>query len=124
MPTIMKAMEFEHTSPELPDTSETFTSSNGVTTTSATEWEFVLDPDKDRFAKQEYPERMGLRESNPKWCRLPRSLEQLREDTEENANSHLRTQGHSELMDEEVVSVRLCMPQTHTRHACGERDLM
>jgi len=64
-PTIMKAMETEHTSADLPDTHKTFTSSNGVTTTSATEWEFVYSPDLKKHKAKEYPERKGFHGSIP-----------------------------------------------------------
>ena len=44
----MKAMEVEHMSEELPDTHTTFTSGNGITTTSAVEVRAALGANSPR----------------------------------------------------------------------------
>eukprot|EP00325_Prymnesiales_sp_UTEX-LB-985_P016966 CAMPEP_0174755368 /NCGR_PEP_ID=MMETSP1094-20130205/106211_1 /TAXON_ID=156173 /ORGANISM="Chrysochromulina brevifilum, Strain UTEX LB 985" /LENGTH=715 /DNA_ID=CAMNT_0015961257 /DNA_START=10 /DNA_END=2157 /DNA_ORIENTATION=+ len=103
----MKAMDVEHTSAEQPDTYKVFTSSNGVTTTSALEWEFCVRPDEKKFKAGEYPERKGFPTAHPEWCRKPRPLAEMREQMETHANQPLRSLGHSELIDEELVAIRL-----------------
>ena len=103
---IMRAMEVEHC--EECDSEKEFTSSNGVTTTSITEWEFVVKPDMSRAERDvidvetgeptgaklgAYPERgWGFAEAHPEWCRKPRTREELDDLLERKANSKLREQ--------------------------------
>lgn len=103
--TLLKAMENEHTTQ--PDCQESFTSSNGVCTTSATEWEVVKCPDKAKVVSGDYPERYGMRESHPNWCRIPVPLGKMLERMESEANARLRAGGHSEMIVEELVAGRL-----------------
>ena len=105
VPTIRTAMENEHTS--MKDSLLTFTSSNGATTESATEWEFAYRPTR-KFG--EYPERKGLREEHPDWQRTPKPISSFLEPggpLEVEANAKLRAEGHSEVILEEVLSGRL-----------------
>ena len=103
--TIFRAMEVEHCFEC--DSEKEFTSSNGVTTTSMLEWEFVVTPDLNRAERDvldaetgeptgaklgPYPERLHLAEQHPEWCRKPRSREELDELLEKKANSKLREQ--------------------------------
>ena len=103
--TILRAMEVEHC--EEGDSHKEFTSSNGVTTTSAIEWEFVVRPDMAREQREAldengeptgetlgpYPERGGgFAEKHPEWCRRPRPREELGELLEKKANGKLREQ--------------------------------
>ena len=102
----MIAMD-EHEHCNRPDSRLTFTSSNGVTTTSAIEWEFVVCPDEAKYTRLEYPERKGFPEEHPDWCRQQRPIEEMLVLTEERANRQLRRDGHSELLPEELVAGRL-----------------
>ena len=68
--TIMKAMEYEHTHPDHKDVKVSFRSSNGVTTTSAVEWEAALAPRLDRT----YPDRFAPGDTR---CRTLCSLDAL-----------------------------------------------
>jgi len=87
--TLMGAMEEEHC--KKTDSARDFTSANGLTTTSATEWEIVVDPkfDPERGFK-DYPERKGFRREHPEWCRVHRPLEEVLEAMELHANRKLR----------------------------------
>ena len=67
-----------------------------------------MRPDMDKFARLDYPERKGFRETHPDWCRAPKKFDKLREELEEHANRPLREQGHSEMIDEEMVGVKMC----------------
>ena len=69
---LLKAMEAEHCTSE--DSKQPFDTSNGITgVTSATEWEFVVEPNA---APEHYAERGGnFRAEHPEWCRqAPRAL--------------------------------------------------
>ena len=80
-----------------------FSTSNGVTTVSEKEWEVVVSP----IAEMTYPERDGLRETNPSWCRKYIGIEKMMERMEAECNSRLRKDGHSELIREELIGGRL-----------------
>lgn len=116
--TIMKAMEYEHTHPSFTDTAKPFHCANGTTTTSQLEWEFAYAPDMDKFYQDEYPERRGFREHHPEWLRQPRMLDELRSALKEHANDRLAEQGHSLVIDEELIAARLCtrMPSWNRGH--------
>jgi hypothetical protein len=104
-PTIRKAMENEHVS--MKDSPITFTSSNGVTTDSITEWEFAYKPTR-KFGQ--YPERKGFEEEHPEWRRHPKPLAEFLEEgglLEVEANAKLRAEGHAEVILEEVLAGRL-----------------
>ena len=128
-------MEFEHTADK--DSKASFTSPNGTTTTSATEWAVVTVADK----AVDYPERAGYREHHPKWCvpqhrrdrapylaqprqslhsavlpvasrlsrrcRVVQPLDAMLATMDEQCNSKLRMAGHAELILEELVGGRL-----------------
>ena len=120
---ILRAMEVEHC--EEVDSEKEFTSSNGVTTTSQLEWEFVVSPDMGRAERDvidvetgeptgeklgPYPERgWGFAEAHPEWCRQPRSRDELDELLERKANSKLREQFGDEavLITEEFLGAVL-----------------
>ena len=59
----------------------------------------VCAPSKD----EAYPERPGYKEQTPSWCRVPAPLEQMLQAMEEKCNAHLRKDGHSEMIVEELV---------------------
>ena len=59
--TLMYALEAEHCKKS--DSRKDFTSANGLTTTSAIEWEIVASPKEER----EYPERDGFKVKHPEW---------------------------------------------------------
>lgn len=102
-PTIRKSMENEHTACK--DSKITFTSSNGVTTDSAIEWEFAYRPEKG-FG--EYPERERLEKEE--YRRKPKPLAEFLEEgglLETEANARLRAEGHSEVILEELLAGRL-----------------
>ena len=91
--TLLMGMRADHTMQK--DATDEFTSSNGVTTTSAVEWQFAYAPDCREGA---YPERAGFAEAHPNWCRIPKPLDELMECLETVANSKLRSEGHNELV--------------------------
>ena len=86
-----------------PDSKIEFSTSNGVTTVSEKEWEVVVSP----IADETYPERDGLREANPSWCRKCIGIERMIDRMEFECNSRLRKDGHSELIREELIGGRL-----------------
>jgi len=65
-----ESMKQEHTARD--DSSLEFTSSNGVTTTSATEWEVAIAPQPGRA----YPDRVGFAADDPR-RRVPQAIEEL-----------------------------------------------
>ena len=60
---LMASMKRDHT--EMPDAKVKFTTSNGCTSTSVVEWEFVVEPQPGKV----YPEREGFKTAHPDWCR-------------------------------------------------------
>lgn len=115
--TILMGMQVEHTLDK--DCADTFTSSNGVTTTSQIEWDFAYRPTErfyfldgrgaiEREGEEEaWPERVGFREEHPAWCRQHKTLAELMELLETRANAKLRSGGHAELIKEELLGGRL-----------------
>ena len=93
---LYNSMEFEHTGDK--DAKVDYRAPNGVITSSDKEWAVVVAPEKG-FA---YPERAGYKEKHPEWCRQPLSLEQMLTLMEEQCNSRLRKDGHSEMILEEI----------------------
>ena len=93
----------------MPDSDVLFTTPNGMSSKANVEWEFVYSPRVPKSGDEEelYPERDGMRTGNPAWCRRPVSLEKMLERMEEQANVQLRKEGHSELIEEELVGGRL-----------------
>jgi len=89
-----KSLEVEHC--KLEDAKITFTSSNGVTTESLTEWEFVYDPEDGK----DYPDRFP--EGDPR-CRKPRSRKHL-ESLLQEINGELLAEGHVPLEFAELVA--------------------
>ena len=102
---LISMMENEHTAQE--DSTTPFETSNGATSTSAVEWEIIYCPKTGKTAKANYPERAGLREFHPEWCRKIVPLEEMMEAMENEANARLRKDGHTEMIIEELVGGRL-----------------
>ena len=94
---LLKAMAFEHEA--APDATTPFSSSNGLTSTSHAEWEFVAKP-KDG---KKYAEREQLR---PDWRRGAMRVDELKRRMA-GRNEVLVAAGHTELCVEEVVGGRL-----------------
>ena len=103
VPTLFKSMDLEHTVQA--DSTDDFRSSNGMTTNSRLEWRIVTNPSSAEA--NTYPERDGLRERHPEWCRKARSLSEMLEVMEVQCNSKLREEEHSEMIVEELVAGRL-----------------
>ena len=115
--TLMGAMEEEHC--KKTDSARDFTSANGLTTTSATEWEIVVDPkfDPERGFK-DYPERKGFRREHPEWCRVHRPLEEVLEAMELHANRKLRkVRFYTALPGGYAPPCRCLYPSSHRRTA-------
>ena len=103
---LLKAMEAEHCTSE--DSKQPFDTSNGITgVTSATEWEFVVEPNA---APEHYAERGGnFRAEHPDWCRKPLALSVFEEKVQhKNAELREAKQAEVELIKEELVGGRLC----------------
>ena len=94
------AMEREHTKGD--DATEEFTSSNGMTTTSLREWEFVIAPKEGA----EYPERRGFRDAHPESCRKLAPLGAFAPALAER-NAALAAAGHATIIEEEIIAGRL-----------------
>ena len=95
----LDGMEREHTAEA--DAAVPFTTSNGLTTTSRVEFEFVARPQLGVA----YPERLDVR-LRPELCRRPQPPEAFAEVLRAK-NTLLRAAGHSELMVEEQIAGRL-----------------
>ena len=95
----LDGMEREHCAED--DSDEPFTTSNGMTTTSRDEFEFVVRPQPGK----NYPERRDL-QLKPKLRRQPLPPEAL-DEVRRIKNKQLRAAGHSELMVEEQIAGRL-----------------
>ena len=107
---LLAAMEGEHTTEK--DSCISFSTPNGVTTQSATEWEIVIHPSRG----MSYPERDGYREKKPQWCRNVKGINDYMDVMERDANQHLRKAGHSELIKEELVGGRLYTGPMYTKY--------
>ena len=119
--TLLKAMENEHTIG--PDATDEFTSTNGVTTHSRLEWEIVENPKrKPETPDGLYPERAGMRDSHPHYCRQPRSLAFMIDQMETSANCHLRKAGHAEMIVEELLAGRLYTGPMYMKYARSGRS--
>ena len=104
--TLYKAMANEHTDVEnLKDVDITFHTTNGMATTSMLEWEIVTSPSKNR--ESEYPERTGLREQSPEFCRRFVPLKELKERMEADTNRRLIQAEHAPMIEEELIAGRL-----------------
>jgi len=109
--TLMKAMENDHCA--MVDSKIEFETTNGTKSRANVEWEFVVCPKKTAWREDSdepqtyYPERSGMREVHPEWCRKPLSLEAMMQRLEDLCNSRLRKDGHSEMIKEELVGGRL-----------------
>ena len=57
--------------------------------------------------KEVYPEREGFRKYHREWCRAIRPLDEMMEDMEREANVQLRSEGHTEVIKEELIGGRL-----------------
>ena len=90
-------MRQEHTACD--DSTLEFTSSNGVTTTSATEWEFALAPQPGRA----YPDRFAPSDGRR---RVPRPLEELLPAMAER-NAKLAANNQSPMVEEELAAAKL-----------------
>ena len=102
---LLKAMEAEHCSAN--DSNQPFDTSNGMKgVISATEWEFVVEPNTGH----DYPERGGsFREDHPGWCRKPLELSVFKDKLQcMNAALKKAKQAEVELIEEELVGGRLC----------------
>ena len=95
--------------PTTPPPRAEFESSNGVSTTSAIEWEIVVCPKAELVETSSYPERAGFRETPHlrAWCRVPTPLREVWGKAEDSINPRLEKAGHSTMMEEEVVAGRL-----------------
>ena len=102
VPTLIRSMENEHC--QMSDSDSWFDTSNGMTTKSKIEWEFLIRPRAESIA---YPERKGMREDNPQWCRVGIPLDALEQVMEVECNVKLRKEGHSEMIKEELAGGRL-----------------
>ena len=98
------AMEYEHCAQS--DAEIEFTTSNGSTSTSKIEWEVVVAPRKEK-GKWAYAERADLVGKASAYARSILSLEDMMEKMEVEANQHLRKDGHTELIKEELVGGRM-----------------
>ena len=107
---LFNAMEGEHTAEK--DSFIMFTTPNGVTTQSATEWEVVSAPSRGTT----YPERDGFRDRHPEWCRRLKSLDDYMAIMEVECNQKLRKAGHSELIKEELCGGRLYTGPMYTKY--------
>ena len=114
---VMNSMELEHNGD---DANTDFTSSNGVTSTSSLEWQFVANPSEDMI----FPDRAGLsawRErasskahpdneleprENERRGRRPVMLTELTERMTAH-NEQLEAEGHTKLVLDEVIGARL-----------------
>ena len=102
---LREAMKQEHC--ERKDAKLSFTSSNGTTTTSKMEWEIVVEPQIGKL----YPERASYRTpegvaTQPGLCRRAVTLCELAKEMAL-VNSRLRSSGHVELLEVELVGGRL-----------------
>ena len=93
------SMQQEHMARD--DSSLDFTSSNGVTTTSATEWEVAIAPQAGR----EYPDRREFAQNDPR-RRVPQSIELLLPKMEQQ-NQILKANQHTQMVREELIAAKL-----------------
>jgi hypothetical protein len=103
-PVVMTAMEDEHTRSS--DSHDQFTTGNyGVTTTSATEFAFVTDPERPPGGA--WPVEMNLLDTAPEKMRRPMGLSTM-EAALAKVNATLSGVGEPVLVIEEGVGARLC----------------
>ena len=101
-----ESMKQEHTARD--DSRDEFTSSNGVTTTSATEWEVAIAPQAGRA----YPDRVGFAADDPR-RRVPQAIEELLPVMEER-NKRLLANKQSVMVMDELIAAKL-----YTGPMCG-----
>ena len=101
-----ESMKQEHTARD--DSSLEFTSSNGVTTTSATEWEVAMAPQ----AGQVYPDRASFAPDDSR-RRAPQAIEELVPVMEER-NKRLLANKQSVMVMDELIAAKL-----YTGPMCG-----
>ena len=94
-----ESMKHEHTACD--DSSLEFTSSNGVTTTSATEWEVAIAPQAGRA----YPDRVNFAADDPR-RRVPQAIEELVPAMEER-NKRLLANKQSVMVMDELIAAKL-----------------
>ena len=94
-----ESMKQEHTARD--DSSLEFTSSNGVTTTSATEWEVAIAP----VTARAYPDRVSFAPDDPR-RRVPQAIEELVPVMEEQ-NKRLLANKQSVMVMDELIAARL-----------------
>jgi hypothetical protein len=101
---LMKGMQAEHC--EGSDSDTEFASANGLSTTAATEWEFVVLPQESK----QYPERGGdFLNAHPEWCRKATPLSEFLARAEKRS-TRLVKDGHAPLLKEEVRPARPLQP--------------
>ena len=101
-----ESMKQEHTARD--DSSLEFTSSNGVTTTSATEWEVAMAPQ----AGQVYPDRASFAPDDAR-RRAPQAIEELLPAMEER-NKRLEANKQTPMVRDELIAAKL-----YTGPMCG-----
>ena len=94
-----ESMKQEHTACD--DSSLEFTSSNGVTTTSATEWEVAIAPQ----VEVAYPDRESFAVDDPR-RRVPRAIEELLPAMAER-NERLEAHKQTPMVKDELIAARL-----------------
>ena len=94
-----ESMKQEHTARD--DSSLEFTSSNGVTTTSATEWEVAIAPQAGRA----YPDRVNFAAEDAR-RRVPQAIEELVPAMEER-NKRLLANKQSVMVMDELIAAKL-----------------
>ena len=108
MPSLLNAMEHEHKYEK--DAEQPFASSNGVTTTSATEWEVAIAPQPAR----DYPDRSGFAPGDVR--RRARHLVTIEEllPAMEERNKKLLANKQSVMVMDELIAAKL-----YTGPMCG-----
>ena len=101
-----ESMKQEHTARD--DSSLEFTSSNGVTTTSATEWEVAIAP----VTARAYPDRVSFAAKDRR-RRMPQAIEELLPVMEER-NKRLLANKQSVMVRDELIAAKL-----YTGPMCG-----
>ena len=101
-----ESMKQEHTARD--DSSLEFTSSNGVTTTSATEWEVAIAP----VTARAYPDRVSFAPDDPR-RRVPQAIEELLPAMDER-NKRLEANKQTPMVTDELIAAKL-----YTGPMCG-----
>ena len=110
-----ESMKQEHTARD--DSSLEFTSSNGVTTTSATEWEVAMAPQAGRA----YPDRVNFAAEDAR-RRVPQAIEELVPAMEER-NKRLLANKQSVMVRDELIAARLYTGPLFMRYNATLRGL-